>query len=82
MNVSARYLAKFLGVSARTIGRFNAQGYLYQLQDKSFALQPSVKDLLKYLMQREKWAFAQLRKFRIFNERTGDIFEPRRSRHG
>ena len=80
MNVSGNRLADFLGVSARTIGRLEQDGLLERGPDGTFALERSVQCLLSHFMVRERWAFAQLARFRIFNERSGDVFEPRRHR--
>ena len=81
MNVSGRQLANFLGLSARSIGRLAQAGVLEWMPDGSFALQPSVQRLLKHYSTRERWAFGQLRRFRMFDERTGDVMpEPRRRR--
>jgi hypothetical protein len=35
-----------------------------------------VQRLLDHFMTRERWAFGQLRRFRIFDEQDGDVFEP------
>ena len=80
MNVSGNKLAEFLGISARTIGRLERAGVLERQRNGTFTLQSSVQGLLSHLMVRERWAFQQLARFRIFDERTGDVFEPRRHR--
>jgi Mn-dependent DtxR family transcriptional regulator len=80
MNVSGNRLAEFLGVSARTVGRLERDGLLERQRDGTFALQHSVQRLLSHFMVRERWAFQRLARFRIFDERSGDVFEPRRHR--
>jgi hypothetical protein len=45
-----------------------------------FDLQRSVQRLLTHLLVRERWAFAQLRRHRIFDEQTGDVFGAPRHR--
>ena len=80
MNVSGNKLAAFLGISARTVGRLEQDGLLERQRNGTFALQHSVQRLLSHFMVRERWAFQRLARFRIFDERTGDVFEPRRHR--
>jgi len=80
MKKTARELAVFIGVSARTIGRFERDGFLEREHDGKFHLQKSVQRLLANFMVRERWAFAQLRRHRIFDELTGDVFELDRHR--
>ena len=84
MNASARQLAAYLGISARTIGRFEQAGLVVRGRNGTFPLQESVQRLLDHFMTRERWAFQQLRRHRIFNEKWGDVFEPRhrRTHHG
>lgn len=77
MNVSARELAVWVGVSARTIGRFERDGLLARGGEGKFPLQASVQRLLDHFMVRERWAFQQLRRHRIFDEQSGDVFEPK-----
>ena len=80
MNLSGRKLAAFLGISPRTVGRLEQAGLLERQRDGTFALQSSVQRLLGYYMPREQWAFHQLRLHRIFDEASGDVFEPPRHR--
>ena len=80
MNVSARQLAAFLAVSPRSIGRFEQAGVLARERNGKFDLQRSVQRLLTHLLVRERWAFQQLRRFRIFDELTGDVFDPHHHR--
>jgi DNA-binding XRE family transcriptional regulator len=75
MNMSARQLAAFVGVSPRTIGRLVQDGVLEREADGTFVLQKSVRQLFRYLNARHDWAFRQLRRFRMFDESTGDIFQ-------
>lgn len=84
MNVSGNRLAAFLGVSARTIGRFEQAGILKRQRTGKFLLQQSVQRLFEHFKARHDWAFAQLRQHKIFNESWGDVFEPphRRTHHG
>lgn len=84
MNVSGNRLAAFLGVSARTIGRFEQAGILKRQRTGKFLLQQSVQRLFEHFKTRHDWAFAQLRQHKIFNESWGDVFEPphRRTHHG
>jgi len=80
MSLSGRKLAAFLGISPRTVGRLERAGLLERQRDGTFALQRSVERLLNHFMVRERWAFQQLARFRIFDERSGDLFEPPRQR--
>ena len=80
MYLSGRELAVFLGISARTVGRFEQAGLLSRGTNGKFQLQESIVRLLDHFMTRERWAFHQLRRHRIFDEHTGDVFEPHR--HG
>jgi hypothetical protein len=83
MNISGRQLAQFLGISARTVGRFERDGLLVRQRDGAFDVRSSVQGLLNYFMVRERWAFQYMRLHRLFDETQGDVFEPpRRSRHG
>jgi DNA-binding XRE family transcriptional regulator len=84
MRMSGRELAAFIGVSARSIGRLEQDGMLERQRNGQFDLQRSVQRLLNHFMTRERWAFQQLRRHRIFNESWGDVFEPphRRAHHG
>jgi hypothetical protein len=75
--MSARELAAFVGVSARTIGRFEQAGVLARERHGRFDLQRSAQRLLTHLLVRERWAFQQLRRHRIFDEQSGDVFEPK-----
>lgn len=75
MTMSGRELAAYLAISPRSIGRFEAAGVLERERNGQFDLQHSVQCLLNHLLLRERWAFAQLRRHRIFDEHTGDVFE-------
>jgi hypothetical protein len=72
--MSGRKLADFLGISARTIGRLERDGVLERQRSGKFDCQTSVQRLLAHFMTRERWAFRQLRRFRIIDELSGDVF--------
>ena len=80
IHLSGRDLAIFCGISARSIGRFEQAGVLERERNGWFDLQRSVQRLLTHLLIRERWAFQQLRRHRIFNEHWGDVFEANRHR--
>jgi hypothetical protein len=65
--MSARELADFLGISARTIGRLERDGVLKRQRNGKFDLRVSVQYLLAHFMTRERWAYSQLRRFRIID---------------
>lgn len=73
--MSGRELVTFIGISARTIGRLERDGVLERQRNGKFDFQRSVQRLLHHFMRRERWAFSQLRRFRIFDEHDGDVFE-------
>jgi hypothetical protein len=75
-NMSGRKLAACLGISSRKIGRLERAGLLVRQPNGTFDQQATVQGLLKYFMEREVWAFHQLARHRIFDERTGDVCEP------
>lgn len=72
--MSGRELATFLGISARTIGRLERDGVLERQRNGKFDLQLLAQCLLDHFMTREHWVFRQLRRFRIFDELSGDVF--------
>jgi hypothetical protein len=74
MLMSGRELAAFIGVSPRSIGRLVQDGVLEREADGTFVLQKSVRQLFRYLKPRHDWAFRQLRRFRMFDESSGDVF--------
>jgi hypothetical protein len=76
MHMSGRELASFLGISPRTIGRLELDGVLEREADGMFHLRKSVRRLFTHYKVRHDWAFAQLRRYRIFNESWGDVFKP------
>ena len=80
MNASARKLTAFIAVSPRSIGRFELAGVLEREHNGQFDLRRSVQRLLTHLLVRERWAFSQLRRHRIFNEQDDDVFAPPRQR--
>ena len=84
MKMSGRQLAACVRMSARTIGRLERAGVLERQGDGTFPLQENVQRLFEHFKTRPDWAFAQLRKHRIFNESWGDVFETRqrRTHHG
>jgi hypothetical protein len=73
MNVSGNELAGFLGISPRTLGRLEQSGII-ERENGMFNPQRSVERLLSHFMRRERWAFQQLARFRIFDEKKGDRF--------
>ena len=75
VTVSGNRLAAFLGVSARSIGRLERRGLIERRKDGTFPLEQSVQRLFHHYLRREHWAFAQLRRFRIFDETAGDVFD-------
>ena len=74
IKVSARALAAFVGISPRTIGRFEEDGIIEREHDGKFHLRDSTQDLLIHFMTRERWAFRQLRRFRILDDIDDGIF--------
>lgn len=76
--MSGRQLATYLAISPRSIGRFESAGVLERERNGQYDLQRSMQRLLTHLLVRERWAFQQLRRHKIFNEQWGDVFEPHR----
>jgi hypothetical protein len=61
-------------VAAHSIGRFEQAGILERQRNGKLDLKRSVQRLLDHFMNRERWAFGQLRRFGIFGEQDVDVF--------
>lgn len=67
-----RGLARFSGISTRTLGRLRDEGVIAPDKRGAYALETTVRALLSYYMHRGQFAFRLLAAHKIFNEAWGD----------